>query len=188
MNGRILFFGIITLIFVCCKSKEEKANELIKAELFKTLYDFTSYEPIETIVDSAFTSIYNDSVILSYAYSIQACLDLSNEHMAETKEAMSLLEIWSDSYSSYSRKKYNKALEEAQTNLDQAKYYFQKVEETEILIKKEIDNFKPSFLGFQAKHKFRGYFGSICASDFGVFVPVISVQTVPLFTVRFVPL
>ena len=62
--------------------------------------------------------------------------------MAETKEAMSLLEIWSDSYSSYSRKKYNKALEEAQTNLDQAKYYFQKVEETEILIKKEIDNLK----------------------------------------------
>ena len=33
-----------------------------------------------------------------------------------------------------------------------------------------------------------GYFGSICASDFGVCVPVISVQTVPLFTVRFVPL
>ena len=28
-----------------------------------------------------------------------------------------------------------------------------------------------------------GYSGLICASDFGVCVPVISVQTVPLFTV-----
>ncbi|MFT5891346.1 MAG: hypothetical protein ACI9Y7_001447 [Dokdonia sp.] len=28
----------------------------------------------------------------------------------------------------------------------------------------------------------RGYFGSICASDFGVMMPVISDQTVPIFT------
>jgi hypothetical protein len=33
----------------------------------------------------------------------------------------------------------------------------------------------------------RGYFGSFCASDFGVIVPVISVQTVPILSVRFVP-
>jgi hypothetical protein len=32
-----------------------------------------------------------------------------------------------------------------------------------------------------------GYFGSFCASDFGVIVPVISVQTVPILSVRFVP-
>ena len=33
-----------------------------------------------------------------------------------------------------------------------------------------------------------GYFGSDCATYFGVFVPVISVQTVPLITFRFVPI
>ena len=33
-----------------------------------------------------------------------------------------------------------------------------------------------------------GYNGLICASDFGLWVPPFSVQTVPLFTVRFVPL
>ncbi len=33
MNRKILLFGFITLLFVACKSKEEKANELIKVEL-----------------------------------------------------------------------------------------------------------------------------------------------------------
>lgn len=32
-----------------------------------------------------------------------------------------------------------------------------------------------------------GYFCSICASDFGRSVPGVTVQTVPFFTVRFVP-
>ena len=32
-----------------------------------------------------------------------------------------------------------------------------------------------------------GYFGSDCATDFGGFVPAISVQTVPIISVRFVP-
>lgn len=155
MNRKILVFGIIALLFVACKSKEEKANELIKVELHKTLYDFASYDPIETIIDSAFTSIYKDSTILSYAYVIQACWDLYDEHMSETNDAISSLEIWSDSYTSYGRSKFNEAKEKAQTNLDKAKFYLQKAEETKPLIKEEIDNFNPSFLGFQAKHKFR---------------------------------
>ena len=47
MNRKILAFGIIALLIVACKSKEEKANELIKAELHKTLYDFASYRSEE---------------------------------------------------------------------------------------------------------------------------------------------
>jgi hypothetical protein len=34
----------------------------------------------------------------------------------------------------------------------------------------------------QARCSVLGYFGSICASDFGVMMPVISDQTVPIFT------
>lgn len=46
----------LTAIFILsgCKSKEEKALEIIKNEMFKTLYDFESYQPIETKIDSAF--------------------------------------------------------------------------------------------------------------------------------------
>lgn len=155
MNKRILLFGLIALLFVACKSKEEKANELIKAELYKTLYDFSSYEPIETIIDSAFTSIYSDSTILRYAYRMQACLNLSKEHMEEIKDARSTMDIWGDSYSAYSRRKYNEAKEKYETNLDKATYYLNMINEIMPSIKQEINNFEPSFCGYQAKHKFR---------------------------------
>lgn len=155
MNKKILLFGIIALLFVACKSKEEKANELIKMELNKTLYDFSSYEPIETIVDSAFTSIYRDSLILSHAYKVQACLELYKEQIAEVNSEISTAEIWSDSYSSYGRKKFNEAREKAQTSLDKAIFYAQKMEEEKTLLKTEIDKFESTFCGYQAKHKFR---------------------------------
>ena len=35
-------------------SKEEKAAQLINTEMSKTLYDFDSYEPIETKVTEAY--------------------------------------------------------------------------------------------------------------------------------------
>ena len=155
MNKKILLFGIIALLFVACKSKEEKANELIKMELNKTLYDFSSYEPIETIVDSAFTSIYRDSLILSHAYKVQACFELYKEQIAEVNSEISTAEIWSDSYSSYGRKKFNEAREKAQTSLDKAIFYAQKMEEEKTLLKTEIDKFESTFCGYQAKHKFR---------------------------------
>lgn len=54
---RIVLFVILTFafstVFTGCKSKEDQAAELIKNELFKTLYDFDSYQPIETIVTEA---------------------------------------------------------------------------------------------------------------------------------------
>ncbi len=64
MKAKVLPIILIAVIFTACQSKEEKLNKLIKDDLFKTLYDFESYEPIETIIDSAFTSIYRDSTIL----------------------------------------------------------------------------------------------------------------------------
>lgn len=68
---KLLLLLVTTSIFlVGCKSKEEKAQEAIKKEMFKTLYDFNSYEPIETKVDSSFYSIYTDTVFTTDCYSI----------------------------------------------------------------------------------------------------------------------
>jgi hypothetical protein len=50
---------------------------------------------------------------------------------------------------------------------------------SELKIKPWIDN-KIDSKNIVTKE--RGYFGSICASDFGVMMPVISDQTVPIFT------
>ena len=63
---KVLFLLVAIIALVGCKSKEEKAAEMIKKELFKTLYDFDSYQPIETKVDSAFYSAYTDSMVLKH--------------------------------------------------------------------------------------------------------------------------
>ena len=55
----ILLTIIATLCITSCKSNEEKANELIRAELSKTLYDFDSYQPVETIVKENQQQYYN---------------------------------------------------------------------------------------------------------------------------------
>lgn len=68
---KILFLATVVLVMTGCKSREEKAAELIKQEMFKTLYDFESYEPIEIKIDSAFTSIYTDTLALMYANEVK---------------------------------------------------------------------------------------------------------------------
>jgi hypothetical protein len=155
MKNIFIFLGIIVFVVSSCKSREEKANELIKAELFKTLYDFSSYEPIETIIDSAFTSIYTDSTILTHAYIIKGCIDRLDKYISEINSARSSMDIWGDSYSSYSRRKYNDALEKFETNLEKAKTVMKKMNESMLFIKGRIDKFETSHIGFQAKHKFR---------------------------------
>ena len=41
---------LLSFAIVGCKSNEEKAADLIKKELSKSLFDFESYSPIETTV------------------------------------------------------------------------------------------------------------------------------------------
>jgi hypothetical protein len=140
-----------------CQTKEDKANKLIKENMYKTLYDFASYEPIETIIDSAFTSIYRDSSILHKAHMIDVLLDLSSEYLEKAKDSSSSMEIWSDSYSysSYGRSKYNSARDEVNEFLGKSKNYLNITYLYQDSIKIEVSNFTKTFIGWQANHKFR---------------------------------
>ncbi len=52
-------FGLMAIIIMgafvmsACTSREEKVAETIKNEMFKTLYDFESYQPVETKIDTS---------------------------------------------------------------------------------------------------------------------------------------
>jgi MFS superfamily sulfate permease-like transporter len=70
MRNCVIIAIISALIFTSCQSKEEKAAELIKAELSKTLYDFDSYEPIKTTVTEAYNTANNDSSCIILASTI----------------------------------------------------------------------------------------------------------------------
>lgn len=150
-----IILSVVCLCLFGCKSREEKAAELIKQEMFKTLYDFESYEPIETKLDSAYTSIYTDSIIKSYAYIAKAFLDDVQDNLDKIKDAQSIMEIWNDSYSSLGRSKYNEAYNDFNKRLDNTKRYMEVVNNYMDSIKIISSNFKPEFYGWRATHKFR---------------------------------
>lgn len=147
----------LTAIFILsgCKSKEEKALEAIKNEMFKTLYDFESYQPIETKIDSAFLSAYTDSIIIKHGYILNEFLKEANEALSEIKEANRSMEIWSDSYSSYGREQYYEAKNKADQGLENANLYIKIMNAQSDTIKLLAQNIKPDFYGWKVTHKFR---------------------------------
>ncbi|WP_026946161.1 hypothetical protein [Algoriphagus marincola] len=154
---RKIFLPLIAILLaIGCKSKEEKANELINAELFKTLYDYESYQPIETIIDSAFTTIYRDSTILNYAIKASASFKLTNEYLQKTQNAKEIMEIWVTSYSSsYGRRKYQEANEEFNEYLNLAEKTIEITTAYRDSIREAVEFFQSEFIGWEAKHKFR---------------------------------
>lgn len=155
MKKLLLLLAITSIFFAGCKSKEEKAQEAIKKEMFKTLYDFESYEPIETKVDSSFYSIYTDTTILKYGYVIASFLKDVDNALEKAKDARNTMEIWGDSYSSYSSRKYEEAKEEWNSNMAQAKLYIKVIESVSDTIRSLAKNKNNTFNGWKVTHKFR---------------------------------
>lgn len=157
MKKLLLLLVITSIFFAGCKSKEEKAQEAIKKEMFKTLYDFKSYEPIETKVDSSFYSIYTDTTILKHGYMIAAILKNANESLEKVKDAKSTMDIWGDLYSSYSVIKYNEAKEEFNKYMNEAELYLEMIKAESDTIKSlaKKNNNKKIFNGWKVIHKFR---------------------------------
>lgn len=152
---KILLALLFIVLLTGCKSREDKIAELIKQEMFKTLYDFESYEPIETKIDSAFTSIYTDSVIKSYAYIARSFLDDAQESLDKVKDAQKTVEIWRDSYSSYGRSKFEDAYNEMKKHLAEVNSKMYIVNCYADSIRSASANFKPEFCGWRVEHRFR---------------------------------
>ena len=150
---------LLLLACVCllsCQSKEEKISELIKEEMFKTLYDFASYEPIETSkIDSAFSTIYQDSIIRSKAVIIIASLKLSKEYLKECEEHYQTIEIWRDSYTDRARNKVNEAREKLSKLIVNVENALKVGKDAQLGIREESKNFAPQFIGWSVTHKFR---------------------------------
>jgi hypothetical protein len=152
-----IIFITLSTIFVLsgCKSKEDKALEVIKNQMFQTLYDFESYQPIETKIDSAFLSIYTDSTIIRHGYIINELLEKVNKAFDEINEYKNSMEIWSDSYSSYGIKKFYEAKEKYGEKIEEAKLYSKMINAESDTIKLLAQNITPDFYGWKVAHKFR---------------------------------
>ena len=125
MTMKQIYFVLIIspLLFSCTQTKEEKAAEIAKSEMIKILYNVDSYEPIETQVDSAYTSVYTDFDVVRAAHDlIELNADEKKEGLQwQYKHAKSSAAIWSDSRDAYSREQYRQAKEEMDDYANQLK-------------------------------------------------------------------
>ncbi len=146
-------------MFTACKSKEDKATELVKNELSKTLYDFESYEPIETKVSEAYQTAYNDTTCYSMAIGIAYVMDKCSKALDESKDAQEHAEIWGPpTYysSSYSDSQYRKYLDKANEKREEALRGYELFKTMGSALEdsiKYLDNKK--VIGWEIKHRFR---------------------------------
>ena len=149
---------ILCLSFTQCKSKEDKANELIKDYMFKNLYDFESYQPIETKIDSAFHTIYNDSTAIRYAYFILLSQEKQEDLKREYDHIKTSIDIWCDGgsyYSSYIHRKCQDCLDEAKENLAEQLFWLAKIDTYRDSLVSLSDTLNKEFIGWKVTHDFR---------------------------------
>ena len=150
---------IVAVTVTSCKSKEEKAAELIKQELSHVLYDFGSYEPIETVVTEAKHIPTNDSACVNKALDAITYHELAVEYAKDGKSSLETMCIWgspsrySTSYSDfrYYENKYEfvDAVKKANTCI---KKYNSSIDDLKIMMK----NTNPSeTIGYNVEHTFR---------------------------------
>ena len=119
----LLLVVFVPFVFISCKSKEDKAAELIKTELSKTLYNFDSYQPIETIVKEAKNTAYNDSLCWAKAAVLAVGMEQYIEKTHEATQSVERAQIWgAPTYysSSYSDRKFYKYMEEGRNMMIEA--------------------------------------------------------------------
>jgi len=153
---KILPICLIAIIgLTSCKSNEDKALALIDREMFKTLFDYDSYEPIETIVKEGSSSIYTDSLIRAYAINVMAVRDLSQEASEKADRALEYAHIYSGGYSYSSQRKFNDYISQVKQENEKLKFYLDRWKLYEDSIKLQVANFQPQPIGWEVAHKFR---------------------------------
>ena len=160
MKRCVVLLSIFTILGITgCKSNEEKANELIRTELSKTLYDFDSYQPIETIVKEAKNTAFNNKECWTYAMVVVSYLNDATEDIKKAQNAQEYMEIWGPpTYYSSSRsdRKYYEYKKEAEGHLENAERSA-KASRAAIdsikCIKEKLDTIE--IIGWEVRHKFR---------------------------------
>ena len=155
----VLSTVILATIATSCKSKEEKAAELIKKELSYELYDFQSYEPIVTVVTEAKDIPTNNKDCLMKASTANERCAIALEHVKDVKTALEFMNLWgppTKCSSSYSNRKYYEYKDDYVNAMQIAnvyiKHYNSTIDELDSLIK----NTNPSeIIGYNVEHSFR---------------------------------
>ena len=144
---------------VSCQTNEDKAADLIKAELTKTLPDMKTYEPLETTVAPAKLNMYNDSVTrgkaLAFGYRLKEMYRY-NDIATNAQEKMTVWGVPSYRTSAHSDSMYYKYKKELEESDDKRKAALTACMELSDDLKRTVAAIDTSrVLGWEANHRFR---------------------------------
>lgn len=146
---------IACLSIVSCSSPEKKALKLIDAHMFKTLYDYKSYEPVDTKIDSAFASVHYLNAAIVAAKQAKEKINSATELLEDAEHAFSSAEIWSDSYSSYGISQWKKYKTEYLEKMDESFKCAAESYEAMGIIRQLDSALTKEFIGWAVTHRYR---------------------------------
>ena len=153
MKKVIWFILAAVCLCACSESMEEKANKLIKKELNKVIVNIDTYEPIETVIDSAFAPMMTAETyeLLKGAPAQIRRLSGIMDEIDIAKRGMSLTK---NSFFSFEREKYKEYKEQYESAN-------KRLEEMEAKMKAVTDKLnqrkeaEPVFNGYRVQHQYR---------------------------------
>lgn len=152
---KFLYLAFIATVFIACsQSPEQKAEELIKESLKKSLFKPETYKPVDTKVDSAFAPFDDPDFYRELATLGQ----MNNEYWEleeKAKRAKSSMSIWADPYqTAFGKNQYQEAKEEyEEANAQIEKLKTKGIKQHDKVVSM-IQNGK-KFIGYKAVHNYR---------------------------------
>lgn len=165
---KLLFIIVSILIISGCKSREEKAVELIKKDLLSQ-HDLSGYEAVETKIDSAFISAHTDSIILNLANRINTRItDEAELYLLKLKEKESLINLFKTSGLTNSDELFIQAAYEFKDYSDKLSACYKTMQLDQDSIIERAKTLSKDFSGWQVSHsfKFNGDDGESYTADY----------------------
>jgi hypothetical protein len=157
MKKNLMFIAVLFALISCNQSPQEKANALIEIDLKKSLFHPESYDPAETIIDSAFTP-FDDPYFYEKAVNLCKLGVEMEEYEHKIKYEKSDMALYKDllkiMYSNRDKEKYDQAKENYEKYLAAKNNTEQKIVQLVEELKKDLEK-ESQFIGFKAKHRYR---------------------------------
>lgn len=165
---KLLFIIVSIFIISGCKSREEKAAELIKKDLLSQ-HNISGYEAVETKIDSAFISAHTDSIILNLANRINTRItDEAELYLLKLKEKESLINLFKTSGLTNSDELFIQAAYEFKDYSDKLSACYKTMQLDQDSIIERAKTLSKDFSGWQVSHafKFNGDDGESYTADY----------------------
>ena len=160
LSVTLVVFSCFCALLLCgCQSNEDKAKKFAEENIPKLLNDASSYEAVETKVDSAFANILIDSEAMSAAAEINEQKEKQEELERDMDNAKSNMAIFAptsyydSSFSKEQRRQANEKIREIQKELSESKAEIKAQER--IILKRNKMIEKGKFIGWGIQHSFR---------------------------------